>query len=235
MQPAAYFSCGTAERTCRICGETQQEAFYPEGTLRQDDQGDAVKALQRKLNERGYACGKADGKFGAKTEQAIRLFEKDHDLVEDGVAWPGVIALLNGEALPPEADNDCYEALSLTVTLKSRTGLWQAGDIVSVEWTIENPLDIPLTDWTLTYSALDDQVLMAASGFVLDAHSQVTGTWTHEVEASEIRWAHERGEGWLSPGFCAQGYDSDERVAYSNEADLKLPVVPENQVMNVDE
>lgn len=97
-QPASSFSCGVTEWTCRICGETRQEAFDPEGTLRRGDQGKAVKELQRKLNERGYSCGKADGKYGAKTEQAVCRFEKDRGLAEDGVAWPGVIALLNGEA-----------------------------------------------------------------------------------------------------------------------------------------
>lgn len=223
-QPATYFGCGTKEWICRVCGETQQEAFYPEGTLRLDDQGEAVKTLQRKLNETGYSCGKADGKYGVKTEQAVRLFEKDHDLAEDGVAWPGVIALLNGEVLPLDAGDPFYEALSLTVTIGSIMSPVEAGDIMFVEWMIENPLDSPLTDWTLTYSVMDEQVLMVASGFVLDAHSQVTGTWTHEVEDSEIWWANERGEGLFSPGFYAQGYDQDERVAYSNDVDYYMTV-----------
>ncbi len=38
--------------------------------------GEAVKALQSLLNACGCDCGKADGIFGAKTEEAIEKFEK---------------------------------------------------------------------------------------------------------------------------------------------------------------
>lgn len=38
--------------------------------------GDAVKELQNLLKSRGYACGKADGKFGPKTAGAVKCFQQ---------------------------------------------------------------------------------------------------------------------------------------------------------------
>lgn len=71
--------------------------------LERQKQGILKECEQIQDRLRAYPCGKADGKYGAKTEQAVRQFEKDNDLSEDGVAWSGVIALLNGEVLPLDA------------------------------------------------------------------------------------------------------------------------------------
>lgn len=59
---------------------------YP--TLRRGSSGEYVKLLQEKLIEQGYDLGSygADGKFGAKTEAAVRQFQKDWGLEQDGVA-----------------------------------------------------------------------------------------------------------------------------------------------------
>lgn len=61
---------------------------YP--TLRRGSSGEYVKLLQEKLIEQGYDLGSygADGKFGAKTEAAVRQFQKDWGLEQDGVAGP---------------------------------------------------------------------------------------------------------------------------------------------------
>ena len=55
-------------------------------TLRKGDQGETVKELQRDLLQLGYDLGTygpekdgADGKFGAKTEEAVRSFQESHD------------------------------------------------------------------------------------------------------------------------------------------------------------
>ena len=54
-------------------------------TLKKGSKGDAVKALQVFLNLKGYPCGIADGIFGQKTHNAVVEWQKDHDLVPDGV------------------------------------------------------------------------------------------------------------------------------------------------------
>ena len=54
--------------------------------LKIGSKGSAVKSLQSKLNQLGYAAGKADGVFGLKTAGAVKSFQKDKRLVADGVA-----------------------------------------------------------------------------------------------------------------------------------------------------
>ncbi|TGE33967.1 spore cortex-lytic enzyme [Desulfosporosinus sp. Sb-LF] len=54
--------------------------------LGRGSKGPEVKELQTKLTQLGYGVGTADGKFGSKTEAAIRKFQKDHGLRVDGLA-----------------------------------------------------------------------------------------------------------------------------------------------------
>src|SRR5665647_1522975 len=54
--------------------------------LGRGSKGSEVIELQKKLAQLGYGVGTADGKFGSKTEAAIRSFQKDHGLRVDGLA-----------------------------------------------------------------------------------------------------------------------------------------------------
>ena len=47
--------------------------------------GAPVEVLQTLLNWKGYSCGIVDGKFGTKTEKAVRAFQKANHLKEDGI------------------------------------------------------------------------------------------------------------------------------------------------------
>lgn len=53
--------------------------------LRKGNKGNHVGYLQEKLNELGYNCGKVDKIFGSKTLEAVKAFQKAHNLVVDGV------------------------------------------------------------------------------------------------------------------------------------------------------
>ena len=53
-------------------------------TLQNGDEGDAVKAVQEALIKIGHLKIKADGKFGDKTEDAVREFQKKSGLNADG-------------------------------------------------------------------------------------------------------------------------------------------------------
>lgn len=57
-------------------------------TLRKGDKGDAVRYLQTLLLERGYDLGKwgADGDYGSATQKAVKQFQRNWGLVEDGIA-----------------------------------------------------------------------------------------------------------------------------------------------------
>lgn len=56
-------------------------------TLRKGSSGEYVTLLQTMLIQRGYSVGStgADGKFGNATLAAVKAFQKDNDLVQDGV------------------------------------------------------------------------------------------------------------------------------------------------------
>lgn len=55
--------------------------------LKKGCRGNDVKELQRELINRGYSCGKwgVDGGFGNDTLAAVKKFQKDNKLVQDGV------------------------------------------------------------------------------------------------------------------------------------------------------
>ena len=55
--------------------------------------GSAVSKLQTVLNEHGYGLA-VDGIFGAKTEAAVRNFQRDHSLTVDGIAGKATQAAL---------------------------------------------------------------------------------------------------------------------------------------------
>ncbi|WP_407306183.1 spore cortex-lytic enzyme [Desulfosporosinus sp. SB140] len=69
--------------------------------LGRGSKGQEVNDLQSKLVQLGYVVGPIDGKFGPKTEAAIRNFQKDHGLKVDGLAGTQTIKelkLLTGQS-----------------------------------------------------------------------------------------------------------------------------------------
>ncbi|MCR4622255.1 MAG: peptidoglycan-binding protein [Clostridiales bacterium] len=55
-------------------------------TLQYGDRGEAVTKLQKRLRELGYMTSKADGLYGEKTYEAIKLFEAAYGKKQTGVA-----------------------------------------------------------------------------------------------------------------------------------------------------
>lgn len=54
-------------------------------TLRRESRGDPVKGLQNALSIRGYSAGPIDGVFGGGTEEAVKYFQRDNALTDDGI------------------------------------------------------------------------------------------------------------------------------------------------------
>lgn len=50
--------------------------------------GDDVATLQRRLSEMGFNAGRVDGIFGPQTEAALREFQRNMGLVDDGTCGP---------------------------------------------------------------------------------------------------------------------------------------------------
>ena len=65
---------------------------YP--TLKKGSKNEYVRAWQTFLNLNGYDCGMNDGIFGAKTEKAVKAWQKNHGLKADGIIGPNTWATL---------------------------------------------------------------------------------------------------------------------------------------------
>ena len=67
------------------------------------DLNDKVKTLQTALNQQGFSLI-VDGRFDRETESAVRRFQHQHGLQDDGVVGPLTWAALTSEP-PPDVDN----------------------------------------------------------------------------------------------------------------------------------
>ena len=56
--------------------------------------GDDVAALQQRLLDMGFDCGRVDGLFGVETEQALREFQRNIGVVADGTCGPATFKAL---------------------------------------------------------------------------------------------------------------------------------------------
>lgn len=66
--------------------ETIPQTTSGYSSLSVGDRGDAVRAMQTRLNELGYSCGSVDGIFGSRTRRAVRYFQDAIGSTQDGVA-----------------------------------------------------------------------------------------------------------------------------------------------------
>lgn len=82
---------------------TPEPAKLGDRVLKYGDEGEDVRMLQTDLMQLGYALPKygADGDFGSETEKAVRHFQQEHQLPEDGVMddedYTALFAALEGE------------------------------------------------------------------------------------------------------------------------------------------
>ena len=67
------------------------------GTYSEGDIGSTVKWIQSVLKELKYYDGELTGHYGSKTKEAVRQFQRDHDISADGVAGAKTMAKLQEE------------------------------------------------------------------------------------------------------------------------------------------
>lgn len=60
--------------------------------------GDDVKAVQQKLNSKGFNCGSPNGYFGPNTKKAVQAFQKKNGLTADGSCGPATWQKLFGSS-----------------------------------------------------------------------------------------------------------------------------------------
>lgn len=82
-----------------------------EMTIRKGSTGEVVTALQTRLIALGYALD-ADGIFGLKTENAVKMFQASRGLTADGICGPNTWAAISALTDPdtPVADDKDGEA-----------------------------------------------------------------------------------------------------------------------------
>jgi N-acetylmuramoyl-L-alanine amidase len=57
--------------------------------------GDDVAALQQRLLDMGFDCGRVDGLFGVETEQSLREFQRNVGVIADGTCGPATFKALD--------------------------------------------------------------------------------------------------------------------------------------------
>lgn len=97
VRPSKYYWNNTKGKDVATSGHggTKKNCPYTLGntTLKKGSSGNSVRALQWILNWCGYSCG-VDGDFGAKTDKALREFQKDMKLGVDGIAGSTTLTAL---------------------------------------------------------------------------------------------------------------------------------------------
>ena len=107
---------------------------YGSETLREGDQGDAVRILQENLTLLEYYGGSITGKYGRLTREAVRKFQRANDLSADGVAGPRTFRKLT-ELLVGEDAQEEPAALLPAAGASSAVSLSDVA-LLNTEWTL---------------------------------------------------------------------------------------------------
>ena len=86
-------------------------------TIRKGNKGALVTKMQQMLDKLGYSlgiCG-VDGDFGVATEKAVREFQRDHQLTQDGICGPKTWAALQ-DAVDRIGQAPAEERYTVTIT-----------------------------------------------------------------------------------------------------------------------
>jgi peptidoglycan hydrolase-like protein with peptidoglycan-binding domain len=85
--PLVLAACGNMTEGRSLSGADIQTAgpVAPGGGSSAASDAAMVRDIQVGLQGRGYQVGAADGRFGPKTESAIRRYQQEHGLTVDGL------------------------------------------------------------------------------------------------------------------------------------------------------
>jgi len=92
----------------------------PAPVLRSGSEGDAVWALQQRLQELGYYTTAVDGQFGPGTRSAVILFQSQHGLDADGIVGAETSAMLFSDQAHPVVVTP--EPMNVTVSSPAAPG-----------------------------------------------------------------------------------------------------------------
>jgi len=102
-------------------------------TLRRGDSGAKVRELQLLLNNYGYGLD-VDGKFGTKTENAVKAFQQSHWLTADGIVGEKTWVALKADSGVSEPSEGFY-AMPIESAIALRKALLAALEIMNqADW-----------------------------------------------------------------------------------------------------
>ena len=82
-----------------VATPTLSESYYPadqsEPVLRNGSKGLPVRRLQSRMTAYKYDTGGVDGRFGAKTEKAVKELQEQAALEVDGIVGPATWEVVN--------------------------------------------------------------------------------------------------------------------------------------------
>lgn len=84
--------------------------------------GEEVKEIQRRLSKWGYYSGKIDGVYGTKTVAAVKYFQRQNGLTEDGVCGPSTLAALgiSSSGSSGTSNDDSFYLLARMIAAEAR-------------------------------------------------------------------------------------------------------------------
>ena len=103
-EPAqALASSGRNAQTGRQANPANPVMLAPGSGYEGGTAASEVRSLQRRLDREGYSAGAVDGRYGPRTENAVRRFQMARGLRVDGIAGPLTLAALRSTVLYPGA------------------------------------------------------------------------------------------------------------------------------------
>ncbi|MDP1827101.1 MAG: peptidoglycan-binding protein [Archangium sp.] len=147
--------------------------------------GDEVRKLQQTLIALGYDPGPVDGKFGRGTGKAVKQYQKDHALTQDGVVGPRTRRSMAGEesgavSIPASPTNSSSEVLPdelkglPTEDLKKGD---KGEDVQDLKRALARLGFISANDRTLDTDVFDETTREALQKFQRGNHVRTTGRY----------------------------------------------------------
>lgn len=128
--PGTYAALGVNTSGSTSGGSTSGSAAAVTATLRRGSQGSEVTTLQNRLKSLGIFTSAVDGVFGARTEAAVKTFQKNNGLTADGVVGPATRRALGYDtgasgAGSAGSSNGDYEILARLISAEARGEVYQ--------------------------------------------------------------------------------------------------------------
>ena len=88
---------------------------------RRGSTGSEVKQIQQRLIQWGYLTGTADGIYGAKTEAAVKRFQRNNGLTPDGIAGSATLAKIGiSSSASQSSSNNNVRLLAMLISGEAR-------------------------------------------------------------------------------------------------------------------